>query len=77
MTILEIKEMVTRHLGEFVLLKCKQPRKSKLIEYQGKISDIYDNLFIVNVCKSYNYDLSINYRDILTKNVEIEFSREM
>lgn len=74
MTILEIKELVSQHIGEFVHLKCKQPRKSKLIEYQGTISDIYDNIFIVNVDKLYNFDLSINYRDILTKNVEIEFA---
>ncbi len=73
MTILEIKEMVSDHIGCLVHLKCKQPRKSKMIEYQGKISDIYDNLFIVNINDNFNYDLSINYRDILTKNVEIEF----
>ena len=70
MEITRIKNIIDDNLGKNVKIICNCARNKKEY-YEGKITEIYNNIFIVKL--NTNENKSFCYSDILTNNVEIQF----
>lgn len=72
MTLLEIKDFVSDRLGKLVIISQKVSHRTIPIRYEGKVSEVYDNLFIIELSNTRlkNKMVTFNYRDILTKSIE-------
>ena len=69
MTIEKIKKDINNNVGNDVKVIHNEGR-NKIYEYNGRITEVYNNIFIVDTDDSKK---SFSYRDILTNNVKISF----
>ena len=69
MTIEKIKKDINHNMGNEVKVIHNEGR-NKIYEYNGKIVEVYNNIFIV---MSDDVKKSFSYRDILTNNIKISF----
>lgn len=74
MTLLEIKEFITERVGKNIIIKQRISHRTALVYYEGKIKEVYDNLFIIALSNTRlkNKNMTFNYRDILTRVIEID-----
>ena len=73
-----IRNTVVRNVGRKVMVKCNLGRNKFDIE-EGIICDTYPSVFLVQIKDVYNdcYRLkSFSYKDVLTKEVELELCEE-
>ncbi len=69
MTISKVKNELLQHLGDVVSIKYNLGR-NKYEEYEAKIKELYDYVFLVecdNVVKSFTYI------DVITKVIKIDY----
>ena len=73
MTLLEIKEYIAERINQEIVIKQKISHRTIPVQYEGKIKEVYDNLFIIelNNTRLKNKLVTFNYRDILTKSIEL------
>ena len=73
MTLLEIKEYITERIDKGIVVKQKISHRTIPVQYEGKIKEVYDNLFIVELSNTRlkNKLVTFNYRDVLTKSIEL------
>ncbi|MCR5308457.1 MAG: hypothetical protein K6E24_05635 [bacterium] len=73
MTLLEIKEYIAERINHEIVIKQKISHRTIPVQYEGKIKEVYDNLFIIelNNTRLKNKLVTFNYRDILTKSIEL------
>ena len=73
MTLLEIKEYIAERINKQIVIKQKISHRTIPVQYEGKIKEVYDNLFIIelNNTRLKNKLVTFNYRDILTKSIEL------
>ena len=73
MTLLEIKEYIAERVNQEIVIKQKISHRTIPVQYEGKIKEVYDNLFIIelNNTRLKNKLVTFNYRDILTKSIEL------
>ena len=73
MTLLEIKEYIAERVNQEIVIKQKISHRTIPVQYEGKIKEVYDNLFIIELNNSRlkNKLVTFNYRDILTKSIEL------
>lgn len=69
MTISSVKKDLLEHLGDVVKLKYSLGR-NKYEEYEAKIKELYDYVFLVDT----NYGVkSFTYIDVITKAIRIDY----
>ncbi|MDO5568683.1 MAG: Veg family protein [bacterium] len=73
MTIEKIKTEIKKKIGDDVKVTCKGSRNKKE-EFEGKITEMYNAIFIVKVGNS--EVKSFCYSDILTNTVQLNFSHK-
>ena len=73
MTLPEIKEYIAERINREIVIKQKISHRTIPVQYEGKIKEVYDNLFIIelNNTRLKNKLVTFNYRDILTKSIEL------
>lgn len=73
MTLPEIKEYIADRINREIVIKQKISHRTIPVQYEGKIKEVYDNLFIIelNNTRLKNKLVTFNYRDILTKSIEL------
>ena len=73
MTLLEIKEYIAERVNQEIVIKQKISHRTIPVQYEGKIKEVYDNLFIIELNNSRlkNKLVTFNYRDILTRSIEL------
>ena len=73
MTLLEIKEYIAERIDHQIVIKQKISHRTIPVQYEGKIKEVYDNLFIIelNNTRLKNKLVTFNYRDILTRSIEL------
>ena len=73
MTLLEIKEYIAERINQEIVIKQKISHRTIPVQYEGKIKEVYDNLFIIelNNTRLKNKLVTFNYRDILTRSIEL------
>ena len=73
MTLSEIKEYIAERINSNIVIKQKISHRTIPVQYEGKIKEVYDNLFIIelNNTRLKNKLVTFNYRDILTKSIEL------
>lgn len=73
MTLPEIKEYIAERINSNIVIKQKISHRTIPVQYEGKIKEVYDNLFIIelNNTRLKNKLVTFNYRDILTKSIEL------
>lgn len=73
MTLPEIKKFIKERLGKIVIIKQKISHRTVPLRYEGVVSNVYDNLFIIELINSNlpNKVMTFTYRDILTKTIEL------
>ena len=69
MTIDTIKTNISKNIGNNIKVIHNEGR-NKIYEYNGKIVEVYPNIFIVKVSDSKR---SFSYYDVLTNTVKISF----
>lgn len=70
-TLVEIKKVIDRHIGERVRLKTNGGRKKTIVK-EGIIEETYPSIFIVKVDMDNSVRrISYSYSDILTETVEL------
>jgi uncharacterized protein Veg len=76
-TLVEIKQVIDRHIGEKVRLKTNGGRKKTIIK-EGVIEETYPSIFIVKVDMDNSVrHLSYSYSDILTETVELSLCNKV
>ena len=73
MNLPEIKEYIAERINREIIIKQKISHRTIPVQYEGKIKEVYDNLFIIelNNTRLKNKLVTFNYRDILTKSIEL------
>ncbi len=73
MTLLEIKEYIAERVNQEIVIKQKISHRTIPVQYEGKIKEVYDNLFIIELSNTRlkNKLVTFNYRDILTRSIEL------
>ena len=69
MTIDAIRDDISRKVGKNVEVIHNEGR-NKIYKYNGKIIEVYPNIFIV---MDHNSKRSFSYHDVLTKTVRVSF----
>jgi len=69
MTIDAIRENIYKNIGNSIKVMHNEGR-NKIYEYNGKIVEVYPNIFIVKVSDAKK---SFSYYDILTDTVKVSF----
>lgn len=72
MTIDTIKKNISNNIGNSIKVVHNEGR-NKIYEYNGKIVEVYPNIFIVMVSDSKR---SFSYYDVLTNTVKISIKRK-
>lgn len=70
MTIDTIKKNISKNIGNSIKVVHNEGR-NKICEYDGKIVEVYPNIFIVKVSDAKR---SFSYYDVLTNTVKISFN---
>ena len=69
----EIKTKLNNYVGKSVLIKYNLGR-NKYEEYEAKIKELYNNVFLVELENNINKEIkSFSYNDIITKTIKINF----
>ena len=69
----EIKTKLNNYVGKSVLIKYNLGR-NKYEEYEAKIKELYNNVFLVELENNINKELkSFSYNDVITKTIKINF----
>ena len=69
----EIKTKLNNYVGKSVLIKCNLGR-NKYEEYEAKIKELYNNVFLVELENNINKEIkSFSYNDVITKTIKINF----
>lgn len=69
MTISSVKKDLLNHLGDVVSIKYSLGR-NKYEEYEAKIKELYDYIFLVDTI---NGTKSFTYIDVITKVIKIDY----
>ena len=72
-TIKNVKEELTKHLGDEVTIKYNLGR-NKYEKYDGLIKELYSHIFLVEM-ENRNQKLikSFSYSDVITKTIKIDY----
>ncbi|QNQ81776.1 hypothetical protein FP435_06980 [Lactobacillus sp. PV037] len=75
MTLMAIKEKLDAHIGESLIVVAQAGRK-KVTRRKGTLKETYRAIFVVDLDQNQNKfeRVSYSYTDVLTKNIELEFS---
>jgi uncharacterized protein Veg len=69
----EIKTKLNNYVGKSVLIKYNLGR-NKYEEYEAKIKELYNNVFLVELENNINKEIkSFSYNDVITKTIKINF----
>ena len=69
----EIKTKLNNYVGKSVLIKYNLGR-NKYEEYEAKIKELYNNVFLVELENNINKEIkSFLYNDVITKTIKINF----
>lgn len=69
----EIKTKLNNYVGKSVLIKYNLGR-NKYEEYEAKIKELYNNVFLVELQNNINKEIkSFSYNDVITKTIKINF----
>ena len=69
----EIKTKLNNYVGKSVLIKYNLGR-NKYEEYELKIKELYNNVFLVELENNINKEIkSFSYNDVITKTIKINF----
>ena len=69
----EIKTKLNNYVGKSVLIKYNLGR-NKYEEYEAKIKELYNNVFLVELENNINKEIkSISDNDVITKTIKINF----
>lgn len=69
----EIKTKLNNYVGKSVLIKYNLSR-NKYEEYEAKIKELYNNVFLVELENNINKEIkSFSYNDVITKTIKINF----
>lgn len=69
----EIKTKLNNYVGKSVLIKYNLGR-NKYEEYEAKIKELYNNVFLVELENKINKEIkSFSYNDVITKTIKINF----
>ncbi len=69
----EIKTKLNNYVGKSVLIKYNLGR-NKYEEYEVKIKELYNNVFLVELENNINKEIkSFSYNDVITKTIKINF----
>ena len=69
----EIKTKLNNYVGKSVLIKYNLGR-NKYEEYEAKIKELYNNVFLVEPENNINKEIkSFSYNDVITKTIKINF----
>lgn len=69
----EIKIKLNNYVGKSVLIKYNLGR-NKYEEYEAKIKELYNNVFLVELENNINKEIkSFSYNDVITKTIKINF----
>ena len=72
-TIKNVKEELTKHLGDEVTIKYKLGR-NKYEKYNVKLKKLYDYVFTVELEKKKSKEIkSFSYSDVITKIIKIDY----
>ena len=69
MTIDMIRDKISNHVGNEVKVTHNEGR-NKILEYRGKVVEVYPNIFIV---LDHDSKRSFSYHDVLTETVKVTF----
>ena len=69
----EIKTKLNNYVGKSVLIKYNLGR-NKYEEYEAKIKELYNNVFLVELENNINKEIkAFSYNDVITKTIKINF----
>lgn len=73
MTLQEIKNKVTKNIGNDVTIRCNIGR-NRIEKYNVRIKETYKNVFIVETNNKDNIEIkSFTYTDVMTKTIKIDY----
>ena len=72
MTLNQVRESLTEHIGKKVVINCNIGR-NKIETYNVTLKEMYDNIFLVQMNTDSKEIKSFSYNDIITKNIKINY----
>lgn len=70
---MKLKQSLITYVGKSVLIKYNLGR-NKYEEYEAKIKELYNNVFLVELENNINKEIkSFSYNDVITKTIKINF----